>query len=244
MKERFLKIWVAITAIFSVMATGALAADTTYLGNVTQVETLKNQTYVPEAHNEIGVWAGYVYNLTITSERVTNRWAGLAANVTGTILLADSASPNPNVFYEWKATPKYLFAVASQVVNWDTIRPTKASNVTVLEGTWLQPNDPAINYNDAYNNTFTNSETISSQIIPQGLYNYTTPQSKGSCDFKTYAAEVNTTSGHSNLLLIGKVTDYCSGYDGTQANVEMLLPEDGTNEDTSTTTYYLWVELW
>ena len=198
-------------------------------GAATTTATSKgNYTYTSTGH--VQVVSGNIYSNNLDATQGTYKWVGMYGNVTGTIVLEDT---NGKQFFNWTGAKGLLVYASNATADWASLSNATASEVTtaypfLASGT------------DDYANTFNaGSKIIGSQIYPSINASYATPFPTGS-GFETYALKDNS----NNIVWGGKVlSTAASTYDGSTADFEMLLPEDGTSNDNTATTYNFWVEL-
>ncbi len=205
--------------------------------------------------------AGNVTELNISGETITRHWAGFYGEISGKIVLEDA---NGNVFYDWTvANPQgEIYAARTNTVSWANIR---CANATERSGEDTFANATPANDEDAPSRTFlaygsTDGYTVTNGHTGPGhptfwvgsvqidantcysakMYNSTRQEgefwevmlSDGSQVI--YAATIANTNSQDNGA---------DGFDGTNHDFEMIVPEDGTGTDTATTTYYFWIEL-
>jgi len=199
---------------------GAAVSDFTDLGE-----------YTPQAAGSVDVEAGNTYSADLEANQSTYRWVGITGNATGTIILSDSSN---NVFYNWSAEGLLVYASTASSLAWSSLDDADEATVTSI-ATYLASGS------DSYADTFTGaSESIGSQLYPTISSDYaSTYDDSGAEAWKTYSLTDGT-----NLVWAGVVnTAGANNFKGDTVNYQMILPEDGTNADTTATTYYLWLEL-
>ncbi len=177
------------------------------------------------------VISGHVYSNNLDATQGTYKWVGIFGNVTGTIVLEDT---NGNQFYNWTGAKGLLVYASTANVDWTSLSDATASDVTTATYyTFLASGT------DDYANTFTGtSEDIGSAIYSVSSdYAQPFPTASG---FKVYSLK----DGSGNIIWAGKVlSSPATTYEGSSADFEMLLPEDGTSNNDAATTYNFWVEL-
>ena len=185
--------------------------------------------YAGASAESINVKAGHVYSTNMSGVQNTYRWVGIYGNVSGVITLADSSG---NYFYNWTgASGVLVYASTGSSIDWGSLANATSAD---MDG-WLENAD----YTDRYSNTFTGAaESIGSNIFTTLTSYYAQPYPTAS-GWKTYSLKDS-----SNLVWAGKVlSSAATAYDGTTADFEMLLPENGTAGDDTATPYYFWLEL-
>ncbi len=172
------------------------------------------------------VISGHVYHVDLNGTQGTYKWVGIYGNVSGTIVLADS---NNKQFYNWTGATGVLVYASDGTINWNGLSDEDGTNMPsyLTSGT------------DDYTSTFTGASTDIGSKIYTISSDYATPFPTAS-NFSVYSLK----DGSGNLVWAGKVLSPAKPtYDGDSADFEMLLPENGTSNDNTATTYNFWVEL-
>jgi predicted enzyme related to lactoylglutathione lyase len=183
--------------------------------------------------------AGNVTELTLTANSSTQSWQGYYGNVSGVIDLRNSAG---DVLYNWSlATPTgEIYASNASTITWGGIQCyDHATNNTFFESMFgIGNSDP-----DGINETFNlddHSGFITNQVaFSTGQCNNT--QLFNDAGIGTFE-EVLLTDG-TELVFASLLQNDVVGFDNIPHDFEMIVLEDGHNEDTSTTVYYFWAEL-
>ncbi len=183
--------------------------------------------YAGASAGTMDVTSGHIYFANVTGVQNTYRWVGLYGNVSGVITLADSSG---NYFYNWTGAKGVLvYASTGSSITWSSLADADSTDMD----SWLEGS-----FTDSYSNTFSGTENIGSQIFTSLTSDYAAPYPTAS-GWRTYSLTDGT-----NLVWAGKVlSSAATTYDGTTADFEMLIPENGTAGDETATTYYFWVEL-
>jgi len=211
--------------------------------------------------------AGNVTQLNIFGYTTTQTWQGYFGNVSGTIQLADAGN---NVLYNWTlADPQgEIYASTNSSISWTNVQCLNFTSTgtytdesgnggtTNLDGTNLTILESQYNVNasavDGVDETFTLLGGASHDLF------YTANQqfSEGECrstrvfgdsgegvsdEFEEVLMYEPTTQSviFASLLEPGNVL----GFNNNDYDFEMLVLEDGHLSDTSSTTYYFFVEL-
>ena len=200
--------------------------------------------------------AGNVTQLTIAGLTVTQTWQGYYGNVSGTVTLDDA---NNNTMYDWTlASPEGEIYAASSTVTWT------AGNVVCYNMTSTDAGDSSIvtiseletlyglaaDDIDGVTETFTNnSAAFDAFYVGETLINSGCPTTQ------TYnGSETKDSSSFQEVMLYDNTGDMIiwtaiieetepTGFNDLPWDFQMLVAEDGHNGDTSTTTYYFYVEL-
>ena len=196
------------------------------------------QAGTPEAYSpsttpgQVSIYGGNVTQVNVSSVQVTDKWVGFWGEVSGSIVLADSAG---NYFYEWTIsdpTGGVVYACNNTVNDWSTLSALYASSgylpSFLLEGT------------DSFNNTFTAQETFTSPSISIASVNYTTTWQGGSkgTTFKTYALYADNGA---TLVWAGNVVADQTSFKGTPTADYQILA--GVNARGAQQTFYFYLEL-
>jgi hypothetical protein len=242
MRNRF--IMMMILTLFAVSFVTALPVGPEYL-NVTKVTrwaTAVSQTALAMAGNVSGIVAN--------TSTITRTWQGYYGNITGRIVLGNEVN---QTLYDWAlAAPQgEIYAVRSSGV------PAWPS-VACADATELQAEDTALNVDavvdeDAVNRTFLYTFTHPTFYVGSvqidaddcaglGLYDNT---GASSANFK----EVLLSDGTADLIYTGILArtmnpgSASTGFDGGAHDFQMIVGEDGHGTDTSSSTYYFYLEI-
>jgi len=179
----------------------------------------------------VNIQAGNITNANLTTNESTYRWAGLYGNATGTLRLGDATGLQ---MYRWSAFGRLVYA-ARNLIDWTTLADASPTDV---EGqiAWLN-----LGAQDNYTNTFLNApENIGSGIWTAMTSDYAlTYNDVGTSIWKTYSLK----DVSNNIIFVGRVLRDSKAYSGQPADYQMIIPEDGTSGDVTTTGWKLYVEL-
>ncbi len=231
MKERLLKLWVAITAVLMALP---LAMAATPGGGSVVGSAQDNGEYPSSAAGTVNVTSGHVYLANVTAEQSTYHWAGVYGNATGKLVLGDSSS---NKMYEWDAVAKYIYFDDDNSITWGSLQLVSCSDV---EGVYTYLSGAS----DSCTNTFTGTNNYDSTVTSDSVANAITAQTYDDSSTAYWKTMALGDGGTSDIVFVAEADSaYHGAYDGTVANYQVILPEDGSNGDTTATTYYIWVEL-
>jgi len=209
--------------------------------------------------------AGNVTPLNIFGYTITQAWQGYFGNVTGVVMLADN---NDNVMYNWSVSSPdgEIYASTNQSINWNYIQCLNftatgtyaddtgnagatslyGTNMTIVEDIFGIEIDDVDGINETFdllgtghdtfytnNYEFTDGECHNTQIFSAGGW-------KVNGQFEEALLYEPSTQ---SIIFTGLLDKDVSGFDGNPYDFEMLVLEDGHKTDTSTTTYYFYVEL-
>jgi len=194
---------------------------------------------VTAADDDPNAYAGNITELTISGISITQAWQGYFGNVTGVIKLADISD---NVMYNWSlASPEgEIYASNASSVAWNGIQCyNETTNLTEFEQRFrINPNDA-----DGINETFTLNDHApfytNSKEFASGVCNNTKLYNNAGIGIFD---EVLLTDGPS-LIFASILQNDVVGFDTNPHDFQMIVLEDGHGTDTTTSTYYFWVEL-
>ncbi len=190
-----------------------------------------NETYTTNPETET-IAAGYVKSVNLTAYPATALWAGFFGNVSGYIVLADSAK---NEMFHWVPTSytgSIVWADEDNTVDWLNLT---AGDCSLLGSPWTDTRT------DSCANTYTNTGdlvsptlgTISS--VPYVLLYDNT----GAGTYKSYLVKDDT---NGDALYAAEVIDNGNGFNGYPTDYELLVPENGIG-NADTTMFYFWLEF-
>lgn len=173
--------------------------------------------------DSVDLTSGSITQANLNTTQSTFRWVGLLGNVTGNIVLGDSAS---NILYQWTARGNIVFASEAATINWSGLVAGSVANA---------PGYLTTTASDNYTNTFDAAPTLLPSNIFTGI---TAPAAETTGGWET----LHLYDGTENIWA-GIVRDAVASYRGDTVDFQMIIPEDGVGGDTTPTTYNLWVEL-
>jgi hypothetical protein len=256
--------WTMITMLIIFSIKAAIAYPSSPQSITVDQSGRYNQT---DQGYEIQAQAGNVTALTFYSERSTLFWQGYYGNITGRIVLDDASN---DTMFAWDlATPSgELYATnSSGAVLWDNLTCVNFTadlsdnhriNLSTLS---IQYNmnttaDPIANMStDGFNSTF-NSTFESILTVGGNRLGDDDTDSENCPMLHTFVdniwqssnfTELMTFDNDSALVFVTFIENSLSGY-GTgsddQHDFQIMVPEDGTpGKESSTTSYYFYVEL-
>lgn len=228
--------WKAVIALLvvSVFAAVFVSAQPIGVDEIVQVDSTRfNITGTPTA---INAQAGNVTELAINATALTTAWQGYYGNVTGTLILADSAGNN---MYDWNvSTPSgEVYASRSNSVTWSAIACASNANVTVEETYLGQTTDDPDSVNNTFSGTAPDFDVGSTTV--SGCY--------GTNAYDENGAQIS--DFHQALLSDGPNIVYSTllnssvGFNSNTWDFELLVGENGKVGNEAVTPYYFYVEL-
>ena len=186
---------------------------------------------------------GNITEVDVNGYSTTQTWQGYFGNVTGTVQLADSSD---NVMYNWSlANPEgEIYASTASSITWSSVACFNFTlNGAALEALFnIDSGDVdgvdetfAVKNHDLF---YTNNiEFAADSCDSVQLYDSTGASTDGSFE------EVLLTDGTNTIFASLLEEASINGFDNRDHDFQMLVLEDGHGTDTSTTTYYFYVEL-
>ncbi len=186
--------------------------------------------YPSASAGNVDVEAGNITFVDLEANMSTYKWVGLFGNVSGNIELGDSDS---NIMFTWTADGRVVYASEANSITW--------SSLAALSDLSLIPAYLKTGVSDNFTTTFAHNDDALDTGIFSGLgntYYADSKDSSGADVWRTFAY-----GDGSHVVYAGEVQSGGDSYRGIAADFQMIIPEDGTNADTTATTYYLWAEL-
>jgi hypothetical protein len=231
--------------------------------NVTEFGNQTSPVQSPQSQQAI---AGNVSEINLDALTTTQAWQGYYGNVTGTIVLADNSNYQ---MYNWSvASPRgQVYASTNSSIPWATVQcfnftatgadsavgevagdtNQKGMNLTQLQAIFniSTRDDDSIDktFNrtgaGAHTNFYTaNLQFNSSECQTTSVYDSTGTNVTG--HFEEVIQYEPTTN---SVIWTSLLNEDLLGFDQRTHDFEMLVPENGHGTDTSTTTYYFYLEI-
>lgn len=221
------KLTILTIVVMSLLLTMTLVAAAPGEGDVSgevdrgeYVFTATNQTTTVEAGN--------IRYVDLDTNFSTYRWAGILGDVTGNIILGDSVGGD--ILFTWTAKGRVVYATEAASITWASLTGATVGDLPA----YLTGGSDS----DNFTNTFSSTGTVDSGLYT--LVGVPRATTLGGTGWYTYALHDGT-----NVVYAGNVDPAGdTAYDGTTSvNYQMIVPEDGTGDDSTATEYNLWVEL-
>lgn len=231
--------------------------------NFSEVSSQRAPVDAPQSHEAI---AGNVTEINIQGFSTTQSWQGYFGNISGTIQLADA---NDNALYNWSlASPQgEIYASINDSIDWTNIQclnfsatgtyadDTSNAGGTSQFGTNLTQLESAYGIDwddvDGVNETFTllgasshdtfyanNLEFLDSECHTTRLFT-----DLGTSEAGKFEEVLLYEPTSQSVVFTSLIDEDVLGFDDRTHDFQMLVLEDGHATDTSTTTYYFYVEL-
>ncbi|MFA5856927.1 MAG: hypothetical protein WC867_06210 [Candidatus Pacearchaeota archaeon] len=227
-------------AMIVFFAKNVYAADPEGPGSIT---IISNETKATTSAQVINISGGYIANINITATIQNPRWKAFVGNVLGSFTLADASGAQ---IYDWtfSTTTGRIYATRnSSFVTWSQIN---CSNATTLEAENSALSHTSANDNLTSTFNITNGATHSSFYVGNRqiaanrcptLNTYIGNNTQDS-DFE----EMALYDGY-NIVYATILENNLGGYDDTNYDFQMIVPERGDPGFTGATAYYLYIEI-
>jgi len=192
----------------------------------------------PESHSAI---AGNVTYLTLYGYSITQAWQGYYGNVSGTIQLADD---NDKVLYNWSTlTPNgEVYATRALDANFAAISCAGAGDISSEEASVGQSSDDVDSISNTFDAKSHPSFFVGSIQIPVNNCSSANLYDSGGEQSSSFYEVLLKDSG-SNIIYTSILEKDKEGFDGDNYDFEMIVTENGHGNDTTSTTYYFYIEF-
>lgn len=221
MKTKLLLLAVAVFLLTFALASAAPGGASTSTG--------ASETNAGTSVSTVNIEGGNVTYVDVNSDVVTGRWAGFFGNVSGSIILADTAGSN---FYQWTVsnmTGAAVYAASASISDWSgaNIVPLTESNTPAFLQTAATDN---------FNNTFAANEAFVSASLNEAATPYTTTYNSSGVagNLKTYA--LYSTADTADIWA-GLAVNDADGFNAATVDYQILVPAQ------SSTSYSFYLEL-
>lgn len=218
----------------------------------TNITVLNTSRRTPAAAKTLEAIAGNVTQLNIVGTTVTQTWQGYYGNITGTITLDDSMN---NTIYNWQLSNPEGEIYASESAIDFSAGNIECYNYSKTGGSYLTLSSYETNLGlvsddvDGINETFTPGTTYDSFYAGTNLIDGECPEtqlfnSSGSQDPNQFQ-EVLLYDNTANKVVYAAILEETGilGFNNRLWDFEMIVAENGHAGDSTTTTYYFYVEL-
>ncbi len=229
------------------------------------VNPLTSERAPEDSAQGVDAIAGNVTELNIFGYTITQSWQGYFGNVTGVIMLADNSD---NVLYNWSvASPEgEIYASTNNSIIWNYVQCFNftsdgtytddtsnaggtsqfGTNLTIIENMYNIDSDDVDGVNETFNLYGTGHRTFYTNNLEFSL---------GECrNTRIFGAGGSQNDGEfeevllyepysQSVIFASLLNENVQGFDDNLHDFEMLVLEDGHQADTSTSTYYFYVEL-
>jgi len=213
---------------------------------VSSIDISANETKTATAGYTLNTSGGYITTFNITASLQNPRWKAFVGLVSGTFTLDDASG---STIYDWSlaTTSGEIYATRnSSTISWADIQ---CANTTLMENENYLMNHS--NAQDNITSTFNDSTHTSFVVASTTINSNSCPTLNTYQNSATQDAEfeemilsdsTNFTLG-GNLIYSTIIENTTLGFDGNSYDFQMLIPENGAAGFSSSTAYYLYVEL-
>ena len=246
-------LWVLYIILLAMLIFPAYAQTTEPEGPTTiTVEQTSRRT--PAGASTVQALAGNVTQISIVGNTVTQTWQAYYGNVSGTLTLDNADN---DTIYDWSlADPEGEIYASEATVDFthgnifcydfDATDVGNSDFNTLAEYEallGLEPDDA-----DGINETFTEGTNYDSFYVGSYLIDATCPTTQmydqnGQQDADKFQEVLLYDNASDKLVYTAIIEQDQLGFDGSAWDFEMIVGENGHDGDTTTTTYYFYVEL-
>jgi hypothetical protein len=230
MKKIVILMMIAMLAISPVLAIP---------GEVDAIGELNRGKYISTEGGNLEVYSGNVTTADLAASVSTFVWSAIVGEVSGSIVLGTGDAAANEIVYDWLSTGRMVYASESATVDWSSAGLQAATQVEI---TALAPHIDR-GAADDWDNTFTTpaTENLTSELYGAIVAPHVDTDSQSTADVWRTSSLYDSTNNV--LVWSAEVRENAELFDGATGDYQIILPEDGTGNDETTTTYYLWAEL-
>jgi hypothetical protein len=237
----YLALAVFVFIFIVIFSSGVLAAGTPQPPNTFNVTLNETRGLTPQAGYMLNTSGGYITTINLTARVQNTRWKAFVGWITGKFAL-DSASGS--TIYDWTSatTQGNIYATRnSSIIAW--------SNIACATGGQINTEDALLNHSTSYDNVTATFSDQTHNAFSVGAVSIPANTCKGK---NTYIANATQDSFFQEVLLSDSASIVYTtiiesgghvGFDGISYDFQMIVPENGGRTWTSSTAYYLYVEL-
>ncbi len=182
------------------------------------------------APTSVTIVTGTIYSANLDGQHSTYRWAGVYGNVTGTIILGDSAS---NILYQWTAIGKYVYLDDDTTVDWPNLLAATCTDVENVYSFLTGASDNCAN-------TFTGSASFNSGLIPLTIASTIAASTLNNASTAVWDTLALKDGTNNDVVFVGVAQNPAAyAYNGELANYQVIIPESSTVG----TQWNIWIEL-
>jgi hypothetical protein len=207
---------------------------------LTSLSNSTRATVGPKVFNSSG---GYISTLNLSANIQDTRWKAFVGYVSGAFTLQDSAGYQ---IYNWQLlsiTGRVYACRNSSTVSWTNLN---CSNITTLnaENVLLSHTNPNDNLNMTFNYT-TNATHDGFYVGPKYFLNDSCPTLNTYVNSLTQDTSFEEMALYDNYNIVYAtiVEPRIAGYNGTNYDFQMIVPEVGDASFSGSTAYYLYAEI-
>ena len=201
---------------------------------------VSNQSPAPTGGYLSNTSGGTITTVNINTTTQNPHWKAYVGNITGSLALSDASG---NSVYDWGITSMEgeVYATRkSSVVDW--------SSIVCANATHIQAEETALNMTSSSEDSILNTFN---QTSHPGFYAGLTSVAADSCNSTNLYVNSAASSDFAELLLYdgadviyaSLIEDSVTGFDGTEYDFQMILPDSGLEGSQTPKVYYFYVEL-
>ena len=201
---------------------------------------ISTESPAPVGGYALNTTGGTITTLNINATTQNPHWKAYVGNISGELTLQDASG---NAVYNWNITSMEgeIYATRkSTVVEWDSI---SCANLT-----HIQSEEAALNMTSASEDSILNTFNEKDHAA---FYAGLTPVAANSCNSTNLYVNSEESSDFEELLLYDGsyivytaiLEDSITGFDGTEYDFQMILPDSGLEGSQTPETYYFYIEL-
>jgi len=207
------------------------------------VDVVSNTTKAAPGATMVNISGGYLAKLNVTANLQNLKWKAFVGWVTGKFSLDDSGG---STIYDWTftvANGRIYATRASSAISWDDIACAD-TDALETENTAMDQSNPNDNITATFDDVAHEAFSVAGVSFAQDACNYTVNTyvenvTQSGTDFFEEVALTDTTNiVYATILESGE-----TGYDGSDYDFQMLVPENGDPGFDGATAYYMYIEI-
>lgn len=201
-----------------------------------------NRTNAPVSAKMINVSGGVISVMNLTANIQNSRWKAFLGQVIGSFSLDDNTG---STIYDWTlstVTGRVYATRTNGAIGWGSIGCATTAEVEIenlnMSHTGADDNITATFDSATHANFYVGSTLITQDSCTHSLNTYTNSASQD-VEFEEIVLE----DGATNIVYATIMEEDVVGYDGSNYDFQMIVPENGSISFTGQTPYYLYVEI-
>ncbi|HLD87148.1 MAG TPA: hypothetical protein VJB12_03710 [Candidatus Nanoarchaeia archaeon] len=206
---------------------------------------IANETKQPSSATKINTTGGSITTVYLNATTQNNRWKAYVGNVTGTMTLDDG---NDNTLFDWTLSEVNgeIYATRfSGSINWSGINCSNTTHIE-LENIALNHTNKDDNLTTTFSSTLHQQFYVGTrQILAdtcRSVHTYVNNTAQSS-RFEELVLYDGTNSTNGNIVYATPLERDQYGFDQGIYDFQMIVPEVGLSDWTSSTAYYFYAEL-
>lgn len=238
-RKTIIKKALVLTLIFLTIALFSSISTATPTGP-SNINITTNETKATTAGQIVNISGGIISKLNITASVQNPHWKAFVGWIDGKFTLDDSGG---STIYDWTLSTvggEVYATRASSIANWGTISCADAAEITAEDTTLIHTGE------DNITSTFTAGSNTQPFVVAGTAIAATDCYATN-----TYVNNVSQGASFeevilhdtSDIIFATILEEDVTGFDGTAYDFQMIVPENASSTWTSSTAYYLYVEL-